>query len=79
MMIAAATKTSFSKYDLTEVSGTLRSCGCDIGGGQKHWSYAVDLYNQTITGDVTMTLCCERMDPHHLPCVVIVHENIQSD
>ena len=32
MMIAAATKTSFSKYDLTEVSGTLRSCGCDIGG-----------------------------------------------
>ena len=50
-----------------------------MGGGQKCSSFAVDLYNQIVTGNVTMTLCCERMDPHHLPCVVIVHENIQSD
>ena len=39
-------------------------------------TYAVDLYNHTVTGDVTMTLCCERADPHHMPCVVIVNEDL---
>ena len=38
-----------------------------------------DLYNHVLTWDVTMTLCCERSDPHHIPCVVIINENIQSD
>ena len=47
-----------------------------MGGGQKSSSYAVDLYNHTVTGDVTMTLCCERADPHHMPCVVIVNEDL---
>ena len=32
----------------------------------------VDMYNHKITGDVTMTLCCERSDPHHIPCVIII-------
>ena len=47
-----------------------------MGGAAKSSSYAVDLYNHTVTGDVTMTLCCERMDPHHMPCVVIVNEDL---
>ena len=34
-MIAAATKTSFGKYDLTETAGTLKACGSDIGGGSE--------------------------------------------
>ena len=46
MMIAAATKTSFSKYDLTEVSGTLRSCGCDIGGGVRNTNHLI--YSDTV-------------------------------
>lgn len=30
-----------------------------------------DLYNHTLTGDISMTLCCERSDPHHIPCVIV--------
>ena len=32
----------------------------------------VDMYNHKITGDVTMTLCCERFYLHHIPCVIII-------
>ena len=48
-----------------------------MGGGQRHWSYAigVDLYNHVITGDKAMTLCGERADPHHMPCVILKHES----
>lgn len=59
----------------SDVSAALKPDGSRLHGGVK-WSFAVDLYNQVITGDVTMTLCGERMDPHHMPCVVIVDENI---
>lgn len=30
----------------------------------------VDGYNQTITGDVTQSLCATRMDAHHMPLVL---------
>mgnify|MGYP001519762199 FL=1 len=30
-----------------------------------------DLYNQAITGGVTMTLAAARPDHHHLPCALI--------
>lgn len=52
------------------------------GGGQKCLSCAtgVDLYNHQITGDKAMTLCCVRMDAHHMPCVIIqTKENINDD
>ena len=73
------TEKRFFEWHEDDISVTLRNKGGSYGGGQKCSSFAVDLYNQIVTGNVTMTLCCERMDPHHLPCVVIVHENIQSD
>ena len=73
------TEKRFFEWHEDDISVTLRNKGGSYGGGQKCSSFAVDLYNQIVTGNVTMTLCCERMDPHHLACVVIVHENIQSD
>ena len=30
----------------------------------------IDLYNQTLTGGVSMTVTSKRADPHHLPCVI---------
>ena len=37
----------------------------------------LDLYNQVTTGQKTMTLCGARMDPHHMPCVLVSAPNIQ--
>ena len=68
--------TSFAQYEECEVAGTVKASGGDLGGAVKHWLFAVDLYNHTVTGDVTMTLCCERSDPHHVPCVVIKKDDI---
>ena len=31
----------------------------------------LDLYNQVVTGQKAMTLCGARMDPHHMPCVLV--------
>jgi hypothetical protein len=31
----------------------------------------LDLYNQTITGGVTMTISGAASDSHHIPCVLI--------
>ena len=71
------TEKRFFEWHEDDVSVTLRHKGGSYGGGgQKSSSYAVDLYNHTVTGDVTMTLCCERADPHHMPCVVIVNEGL---
>jgi hypothetical protein len=44
----------------------------------------VDMYNHQITGNVTMTLCCDRADPHHIPCVIqrrtsVVVENEEDE
>ena len=46
--------------------------------GLKCSSYAIgaDLYNHVLTGDVTMTLCCERADSHHIPCVIVGGDGI---
>ena len=58
-----------------EVSISLRSSSGTYGGAVKYWCCAVDLYNQTITGQTTMALAAARPDPHHLPCVIVkTHE-----
>ena len=31
----------------------------------------LDLYNQMLTGDVAMTLQAARVDPEHIPCVIV--------
>ena len=46
--------------------------------GQEHCQHlttkacckAVDMYNQSITGDVTMAITGAATDPHHIPCVI---------
>ena len=71
------TEKRFFEWHNDDVSVTLRNKGGSYGGGQRHWSYAigVDLYNHVITGDKAMTLCGERADPHHMPCVILKHES----
>ena len=60
--------------------------GCEGGvkeslsnmNGQEHCQHlttkacckAVDMYNQSITGDVTMAITGAATDPHHIPCVI---------
>lgn len=53
-----------------DIAVSLRNRSGSYGGAAKYWCCAVDLYNHLMTGQVTMTLCCERADPHHLPCVI---------
>lgn len=31
----------------------------------------LDLYNGMITGGVSMSLTSKRVDPHHVPCVLV--------
>ena len=64
------TEKRFFEWHEDEVSVTLRNKGGSYGGGQKCLSYAVDLYNQTVTGNVTMSICASRSDSEHLPCVI---------
>jgi hypothetical protein len=33
--------------------------------------YGLDLYNQTLTGGVSMTVTAKNSDCHHVPCVLI--------
>ena len=33
----------------------------------------LDLYNQTMTGGVAMTLTAKANDPHHVPCVLVAY------
>ena len=33
----------------------------------------LDLYNQTVTGGVAMTLTAKANDPHHVPCVLVAY------
>ena len=35
----------------------------------------VDLYNHTITGDSSMTLCGARMDAHHVPHILVANSS----
>lgn len=34
----------------------------------------LDLYNQTLTGGVSMTLTAKSQDPHHVPCVLVLND-----
>lgn len=45
---------------------------------KKKNAIGADLYNHTLTGDISMTLCCERSDPHHIPCVLTFNQISQS-
>lgn len=42
-------------------------------------SYAADMYNGLLTGDVTMTLRAARMDCHKIPCVILIYEKDDSE
>ena len=67
------TEKRFGQYYEDDVSVTLRSKGGSCGGGRKCWSFVqgADLYNQTLTGDVSMTIQAARIDCEHIPCVVL--------
>lgn len=47
-----------------------------MGGAVKSLSFAVDLYNQNVTGEISMPVQSARCDPHHLPCVIEVYNSI---
>lgn len=49
------------------------------GGGAKCLSYAADMYNGLLTGDVTMVLTAARMDCHKIPCVILIYEKDDSE
>lgn len=38
---------------------------------QMKTAIGLDLYNQVTTEQKTMTLCCARSDPQHVPCVLV--------
>ena len=48
------------------VSGTLRA---NAGDNQLAVVHGLDVYNQALTGDKSMTLTCAATDSHHIPCV----------
>ena len=78
MKTITLTEKRFFEWHEDSVSVTLRNKSGSYGGDQRFWSsnvIGVDLYNHVITGNVTMNLCCQRADPHHIPCVVIVQTN----
>jgi len=35
----------------------------------------LDLYNGMITGGVSMSLTSKRVDPHHVPCVLVANSS----
>lgn len=39
----------------------------------------LDIYNQTVTGDVSKTLNSIRSDSNHVPCVLSIHEASGQD
>ena len=81
-MHATLTEKRFFEWHEDDVSVTLRNKGGSYGGVQKCSSsnvIALDLYNQQITGNVSMTLCCERSDPHHIPCVLEIYDVGKTD
>ena len=53
-----------------ETSQTLSTMHDQLAVMVKDTAVAVDLYNQKVDGDKTMTLAAQRADPHHTPCVM---------
>lgn len=68
------TEKRFFEWHEDDLSVTLRNKGGSYGGAAKCLSskpIGVDLYNHAVTGSTAMTLCCQRADPHHIPCVIL--------
>lgn len=42
---------------------------------QDYLILGLDLYNHSVTGEVSMTLCGVRPDCHKIPCVLIERKN----
>ena len=38
-----------------------------------------DGYNQTVTGNVSMTVTCSASDFHHVPCVIAFAQNTREE
>lgn len=69
----------YATYKYDETCAHLRASGGDCGGAVKFLSFAVDLYNQNVTGEISMPVQSARSDPHHLPCVIEICERELSE
>lgn len=69
------TEKRFAEWNEDEIATTLRYKSGSCGGGAKCLSYAADMYNGLLTGDVTMTLRAARMDC----CVILIYEKDDSE
>lgn len=67
------TEKRFFEWHEDDRSVTLRNKSGSYGGGRKCWSFvsAADLHNHVLTGQISKTLTAGRMDPHHIPCVIL--------
>lgn len=73
-MMKTFTEKKFAEWNEDEIATTLRYKSESSGMGAKCLSYAVDMYNGLLTGDVTMVLTAARMDCHKIPCVILIYE-----
>jgi hypothetical protein len=72
--VITLTEKRFFEWHEDDVSVTLRNKGGSYGGVPKCSSsraVGLDLYNGMITGGVSMSLTSKRVDPHHIPCVLV--------
>ena len=68
------TEKRFFEWHEDDASVTLRNKGGSYGGVPRYSSsraVGLDLYNGMITGGVSMSLTSKRVDPHHVPCVLV--------
>ena len=61
------------------ISGTITASTNSSGNNKLSVCYGVDVYNQALTGDKTMTMTGAATDPHHIPCTVYSIENHPAD
>lgn len=55
---------------MNDLSPTLLAANGESGNNKVNVCYGVDMYNQTTTGDITMSMTAKSSDPHHVPCVI---------
>lgn len=46
---------------------------------RRNVAIGVDGYNQTLTGNVSMTVTCSASDFHHVPCVIAFTQNHREE
>ena len=72
------TEKRFFEWHKDDVSVTLRNKGGSYVGVPRCSSsraVGLDLYNGMITGGVSMSLTSKRVDPHHVPCVLVANSS----